>query len=247
MISHSCNGCRAAVLQGVYHPILLASWKRYDARWCCDNVNPETFGEAQQYLGIVYAHGGTALGSIEDLPKGQRMFLRPEQLESVFQQVALALAIAEAEIEFEHRDLHLDNILVKRCSTPTLEFVLNGSVLTLSTEGVAACIIDFTLSRISTGNGIVFTDVSKDSDLFDGSNSIQHEVYRLMRSHNKNDWGGFHPFTNVLWLRYLLEKLTQKCEKVNQCSAHFSSWMQSLQNCGSAYEFAVREVISRAS
>lgn len=36
----------------------------------------------------------------------------------------------------------------------------------------------------------------------------QWDVYRSMRTHLGADWPGFHPFTNVLWLRYLLQTLS---------------------------------------
>ena len=31
---------------------------------------------------------------------------------------------------------------------------------------------------------------------------------RMMRSHTNNEWEKFHPKTNVMWLHYMLDKLT---------------------------------------
>ncbi|KAJ1985805.1 Serine/threonine-protein kinase haspin, partial [Coemansia thaxteri] len=46
-----------------------------------------------------------------------------------------------------------------------------------------------------------------DEALFQGEGDIQFDVYRQMRRCAKNDWEGFYPHTNVLWLTYAFQKI----------------------------------------
>ncbi len=66
--------------------------------------------------------------------------------------MAFALAVAEESLEFEHRDLHIGNILVKETKEPTVLYNLNGFEVTLNTFGVQIFVIDFTNSRLRRGN-----------------------------------------------------------------------------------------------
>ena len=52
-------------------------------------------------------------------------------------QVVFALAAAEKVFEFEHRDLHIGNVLEKTCEEDT-DFLLDGKILTFPTEEVVA-------------------------------------------------------------------------------------------------------------
>ena len=47
---------------------------------------------------------------------------------------------------------------------------------------------------------------------------------RMMRSHTNNEWEKFHPKTNVMWLHYMLDKLTGEVLYKNKKSkAHASA------------------------
>ena len=70
---------------------------------------------------------------------------------SVLRQVVYALAVGEAALEFEHRDLHLGNILIKRTEVAELKVNLLGQEHRLPSAGVHATIIDFTISRLKKG------------------------------------------------------------------------------------------------
>ncbi|CAN7945244.1 unnamed protein product, partial [Ixodes pacificus] len=165
----------AFVVRGPYHPTFLACWKKYDARWCSGNPNPETFDDDQKYLLLECAFGGKTLdGFMGD----------PSQAESVFVQVSCALAVAEAHTEFEHRDLHCDNVLVRPCPARTLQFTLGGRAVGVPSRGIEVSIIDFDLSRMQYGGSVVFMDLSKDSAQFRGTGSLQYDVYRSMKRHN---------------------------------------------------------------
>lgn len=65
--------------------------------------------------------------------------------------MAYALAVAEEELEFEHRDLHVGNVLVHPTTMSTITITLNDVPFAVETHGVKATIIDFTLSRLSRG------------------------------------------------------------------------------------------------
>lgn len=66
---------------------------------------------------------------------------------SVLKQVTLGLAVAEAAYQFEHRDLHISNVLVKRTTKDIMEYRIDGRRYSVQTYGVRAYIIDLTFSR----------------------------------------------------------------------------------------------------
>ncbi|KAL3224944.1 hypothetical protein MRX96_049411 [Rhipicephalus microplus] len=171
-----------------------------------------------------------------------------QQLESIFLQVACSLAVAELELEFEHRDLHCDNVLVKRTEQDCIKFMLNGRELLVRTSGVKASIIDYTLSRMRKGREVVYTDVSHDTALFKGIGSSQYDVYRTMKDENGDDWEAYHPRTNALWLSYLLHKLsdklprTKQAAKVSTSGGRLASWADALLALPSAEALVVEHV-----
>lgn len=123
-------------------------------------------------------------------------------------QTVLTLAVAESKYEFEHRDLHWGNILLRHTEEREATFVLNGQTYTVPTEGVQVTIIDYTLSRmLYKRNYLQFNDLAHDEDLFSATGDYQYEIYRLMRKRLGNVWSSFEPYTNVLWLHYMIDKL----------------------------------------
>lgn len=73
---------------------------------------------------------------------------------SVLLQVGWTLAAAEDTCQFEHRDLHWSNILIAQYSEQeiTYHFKSTDDEYTISSCGVKAHIIDFTLSRLNKGS-----------------------------------------------------------------------------------------------
>jgi serine/threonine-protein kinase haspin len=104
---------------------------------------------------------------------------------SIVGQVLFALAFAECELQFEHRDLHVGNILVKPTASDAL-YTVKGEVTALHTHGLAVRIIDYTNSHMRRDGCTLYTDLSDDPVLFDGprGEEYQYEVYRLMRERN---------------------------------------------------------------
>ncbi|KAG0443618.1 hypothetical protein HPB47_014712 [Ixodes persulcatus] len=227
----------AFVVRGPYHPTFLACWKKYDARWCSGNPNPETFDDDQKYLLLECAFGGKTLDGF---------MCDPSQAESVFVQVSCALAVAEAHTEFEHRDLHCDNVLVRPCPARTLQFTLGGRAVGVPSRGIEVSIIDFDLSRMQYGGSVVFMDLSKDSAQFRGTGSLQYDVYRSMKRHNGNNWEPYCPRSNILWLNYLLGKLIGKCGKrKSKATAQLIDWHAAILESHSASQFVADHVVPK--
>lgn len=74
--------------------------------------------------------------------------LNPLQILSLAKQLLLGFMIAEKVYEFEHRDLHLGNIMVKRCECSILEYFYNDKLITVPSEELQAKVIDTTFSRL---------------------------------------------------------------------------------------------------
>lgn len=206
---------RLYYIQDCYHPHLMKQWDAFDAKKSSENDRPDCFGRDQRFLMLEFADGGS---SLEDYRVKSATEAR-----SIFLQAACALAVAETALEFEHRDLHWGNILVAPTRQRSVSCRLAGRDFELDCAGVFVSLIDYTLSRIHKGGAVMFTDVSSEDDLFEGSGDYQFDIYRLMREHNQNDWKSFRPYTNVLWLHYLSRKLLEKRRYTaisqEQCSA----------------------------
>ena len=81
----------------------------------------------------------------------------------------MSLAIAEAAYQFEHRDLHLGNILLNKVDQGHHFTVrLKGQDIDLCTEGIRVILIDFSLSRIDSGEITVFKDLTLEPEIFMG-------------------------------------------------------------------------------
>ncbi|XP_010475780.1 PREDICTED: serine/threonine-protein kinase haspin homolog [Camelina sativa] len=190
------------VCQGPYDPILIKAWEEWDDIHGSENDHPD-FPEKQCYVMFVLEHGGKDLESF--------VLLNFDEARSLLVQVTAGLAVAEAAFEFEHRDLHWGNILLSRNNSCTLPFILEGKQISIKTFGVQISIIDFTLSRINTGEKILFLDLTSDPYLFKGpKGDKQAETYRKMKAVTEDYWEGSFARTNVLWLIYLVDILLTK-------------------------------------
>ncbi|KAL8166319.1 hypothetical protein V2J09_007818 [Rumex salicifolius] len=191
------------VCQGRYDPSLIKAWEDWDAKNGSENDHPDQFPEHQRYVVFVLEHGGTDLESF--------VLSDYEEAKSLLAQVTASLAVAEAAFQFEHRDLHWGNILLSRKETPELQFTLEGKQFSIKTSGLSVSVIDFTLSRLNTGNIILYLDLSSDPELFEGpKGDKQAETYRRMRDVTDECWEGSFPKTNVVWLQYLVDVLLLK-------------------------------------
>ncbi|WCJ26853.1 hypothetical protein M5689_008640 [Euphorbia peplus] len=198
------------VCQGPYKKSLVKAWEDWDEKNVSENDHPKEFPEKQCYVVFVLQHGGKDLENF--------VLANFDEARSLLVQVTAALAVAEAAFEFEHRDLHWGNILLSRNESARTQFVLEDKKFLIETHGLQISIIDFTLSRINTGEDILFLDLSSDPDLFKGpKRDIQAETYRKMKDVTEDSWEGSFPRTNVLWLIYLVDILLKK-KSFERCS-----------------------------
>ena len=84
----------------------------------------------------------------------------------------------------------------------------------VETGGVITTIIDFSLSRLTKDDVTIYNNLSEDPTLFNAKGKdqpggdYQFDIYRKMKEVNKNSWEQFQPKTNILWLHYMLDKMT---------------------------------------
>ncbi|CAA0810936.1 Protein kinase superfamily protein [Striga hermonthica] len=221
------------VCKGLYDSALISAWEDWDGKHGSENDHPKDFPADQCYVVFVQEHGGRDLESF--------VLLNFDEARSLLVQVTLALAVAEAAYEFEHRDLHWGNILLSRKDSGSLQFILEGRKLHIRTFGLVVSIIDFTLSRINTGEDILFLDLSLDPELFEGpKGDKQADTYRKMRDVTDECWEVSFPKTNVLWLQYLVDILLLKksYERTSKDERDLRSFKKRLNSYGSAKECA---------
>uniref|UniRef100_A0A7N0TF46 non-specific serine/threonine protein kinase n=1 Tax=Kalanchoe fedtschenkoi TaxID=63787 RepID=A0A7N0TF46_KALFE len=219
------------VCQGPYDAALIKAWEDWDEKCGSENDHPKDFPIYQRYVISVLEHGG------EDLERF--VLLNFDEARSLLVQTTAALAVAEAAYEFEHRDLHWGNILLSRKESETLQFVLEGRQFLVPTYGLHVSIIDFTLSRINTGEDILFLDLSSAPELFEGpKGDKQADTYRKMKEVTGDCWEGSYPKTNVLWLQYVVDILLLKksFKRTTKDERELRSLKKHLNSCKSSKE-----------
>ncbi|XP_059127130.1 serine/threonine-protein kinase haspin isoform X1 [Peromyscus eremicus] len=198
-------------VQGPYPPLLLKAWDHYNSTKKSANDRPDFFQEDQLFIILEFEFGGT------DLEQMKTKLPSVAAAKSILHQITASLAVAEASLRFEHRDLHWGNVLLKKTNLKELHYTLNGKTSTIPTHGLQVNIIDYTLSRLERDGIVVFCDISAEEELFTGEGDYQFEIYRLMRKENRNCWGEYHPYNNVLWLHYLTDKILNHMSFKTKC------------------------------
>lgn len=160
-----------------------------------------------EYVITVMKHDGQPLWWMMTHKK-----LTPEQLASSLVQVIVGLAIAEKVYSYEHRDLHVSNILIRKTSEATIPFILDGSSYKIVTNGIKATIIDATFSRLTHNGKVYYRDLTSTLRAYGTKKvpvkmSLQNRSYRQMVHLTNNNWEEFKPKTNLIWLTYLCETL----------------------------------------
>ncbi|KAG8240421.1 hypothetical protein J437_LFUL003135, partial [Ladona fulva] len=213
-------------VHGPYPDLLLELWKEYDDRKGSENDCPSVFSEDQLLLVTELEYAGICLEDFQ--------FTSSTQASSVFFQVAYALAIGEMAVEFEHRDLHWGNIMICRTSAKFVSFNVKEKRITMETKGVLARIVDFTLSRASLNGQPVYADLALTPDIFESTGEYQFEIYRLMKKHTENIWSKYTPYTNILWLHYLVLQMCAAVKYRNKTSKIHKQYMKILKDISSS-------------
>ncbi|TBU19239.1 haspin serine/threonine kinase [Ordospora colligata] len=175
-----CKLVDVFLLNGRYSEEYLRAWDEYGEE---ENERPCKYNDEQEYGVLVMADGGV---SLEDTK-----FTNCAEINRFLKNVAKVLANLETKYEFEHRDLHWGNILI------------NSEKVNL---------IDFSLSRIKSNGKVIYEDLNAKEWLFEGDEQtdIQFGVYKQMRLLSHSDWKAFIPESNVLWMKYLVQKAFSK-------------------------------------
>lgn len=192
----------AKVVIGKHPTSLLKAWDTYRVEEESENIRPSKFNKNQLYLVLILSKGGTALEKFK--------MESIDQFHSIMQQLVYSLAIAETELQFEHRDLHLGNVLIDKTGAEELEFVLNNRPVRIKLRGVRVTIIDFTWSRIQEGGKTIYVDTEIDTAMFEGFSDSQFDVYREMRRNCQKNWQHFLSESYVLWIRYIATAIIRK-------------------------------------
>ncbi|KAI5740622.1 hypothetical protein M8J76_005597 [Diaphorina citri] len=191
---------KCSCVRGRYPDRLVTLWEEFAKTKKSYNDHPRMFEEDQIFIILELKNGGNDSGDIK--------YRSPNQTYAMILQVVFSLAVAEVELEFEHRDLHMSNILVLQTDQDESSFTLDDTHYAMKTAGVQVTIIDFTISRCFVGEKICYYDLSQDEELFEGEGDYQFDMYRMMRKQCQNNWQNFTPKNNVFWIHYLVDKAT---------------------------------------
>ncbi|XP_054713310.1 serine/threonine-protein kinase haspin-like [Uloborus diversus] len=189
----------AHLVMGQYPDVLINAWDSFSEAKSTYNDRPDFFSEAQLFVILEQEYGGKDMSNF--------VLRHAVEAESVFKQIAISLAIAEEEFLFEHRDLHLGNILIQRNRSKKISYVLRGKPFSIESHGLLVTIIDFTLSRLCETEYVYYNNLADDESLFNQSGDYQFEIYKAMKEHLGNKWHECGLYSNVLWLNFLCVKL----------------------------------------
>ncbi|KAK6342774.1 hypothetical protein TWF718_008161 [Orbilia javanica] len=164
-------------------PELEAAWRVWEVK-NNERYNPtdRVFGDTTYHAIIALEDGGCSLDEAVwttwDVPL------------EIFRQTIKAFAQAEREREFEHRDLHLGNILVRDLKKEREGGIgedtgvgRNLEITHAGFEDVVVTMIDYTLSRAKIpeefGGGIAYMEMEE--GMFEVTGLYQFDMYRMVR------------------------------------------------------------------
>lgn len=173
------------------------------------NDRPDFYNSDSLHIIIAMEFGGT---SLDDYPLKSL-----SQVHAILCQLCSSIALAEEHIQFEHRDLHLGNVLIHETHRSDVRL---DNYQCIPTAGLLCSIIDCSLARFHdpTDKTIHYRDLRHEDWLFSGdaTESKQYQMYRDMRDLVDGRWDQFHSSTNMLWISYVAEELLLKFSKLGR-------------------------------
>ena len=243
----------ARVVQGIIPPVLQRAFNAWEEANPHETPISCEYSEEQYWVLLEMVDAGTDLGELLEngFPDGTRLHeetpgarLTPYQTWDIFWGVAEALAAGEDLAKFEHRDLHLSNICIKRKGSGCADDTDETQMLSKTTRytDLEVTLIDYTLSRATAGEHEVLANQMLDKTLFwqeseaadervRENDQHQYDTYDRMRklvlgsaryledkTGRAKVWKKYVPETNLLWLHHLLFVLLRDTQK--QRTAH---------------------------
>lgn len=207
----------------------------------------DSFGPPREHLVTVMKFGGDSLWDrIQANAKPEPMTV--DQLISVCFQVTFALAVAEGVYQFEHRDLHVCNVLVKATKKKLAIFKYRSAEYTVLTYGIKACIIDATFSRMAIAGQTFFVDLSSRlKGAASNANPDGQEVaYKKMYQLVGDQWKQWYPQSNIIWLKYFFEEILASDAFASHATADKTAILKALIELVAKYK-TVAEFMSKVS
>ncbi|KAJ6225806.1 hypothetical protein RDWZM_004351 [Blomia tropicalis] len=200
----------------------------------------ESIETSHEYVAICMEHCGISLRKA-----AKKLSLK--QVASICYQLLLGMAAAEQLYEYEHRDLHLANILVRKTKSEKLNFVFQSSQYQVQTYGIRAFIIDNTFARMRLGNQIYYTRLSDKLErkwlqsLDDDKRkelTEQDMIYVRMHNAARDNWSQWLKRTNLYWLNHIVVQLINHKQILPQADKDQSTFIELkyLENCLTNYE-----------
>ncbi len=220
---------RAEVLHGQLPPSLELEYMMFEDDHGSESGTTAKFVDQQLWLFLEMSYAGVDLEELfEKSVTKDPLCIRDTW--DIFWAVTLALARGEEHFKFEHRDLQVQNICIKK-NGEYLEAQDGDDRMGIKRyTNTEVTIIDY-LSRATLEDLRTIFNPMHDERIFDGQGNepdetLQYDTYRFMRQlverfslaltkkHRKIvRWDTFVPATNVLWLYYLLKILLRHTVK----------------------------------
>jgi hypothetical protein len=251
---------RAEVLHGQLPPSLELEYIIFEVAHGSESGTTAKFVDHQLWLFLEMSYAGVDLEELfEKSVTKDPLCIRDTW--DIFWAVTLALARGEEHFKFEHRDLQVQNICIKK-NGEYLETQDGDDRMGIKRyTNTEVTIIDYTLSRATLEDLRTIFNPMHDERIFDGQGNepdetLQYDTYRFMRQlverfslaltkkHRKIvRWDTFVPATNVLWLYYLLKILLRHTVKdvepddraAKEDAEIWSKLKQLIENLGPGY------------
>ncbi|KAH8858800.1 Serine/threonine-protein kinase haspin [Schistosoma japonicum] len=254
------------LIQGSFPAYLKKACDKYDREKKSENDNPSIFTKSQLWVALESAFCGVTLeNNIPTCPCARLsillqigLSLAVAELELKFEHrdlhwgnVLISQSLPSSRISSSSSNSSTSSSsLCNYCSTlleddkdykSYVKFRLNGQEWNVRKFGVTVYLIDFTMSRLEQDEGLVYVDLSSDPTLFQSQGDYQFDIYRHMKSQNRNNWQKFTPKTNIMWFHYLSTKLCSNTERLTlSTSFHTVCWkhLQSLEYATRSFNYS---------